>query len=100
MFSPSCSRDMLNKILRRDVLVIIRFIDLFTGIGGMRRGFVNTCRRNGLEAECVFTSEIKPHAVKILSQIYPDEIVHGDITENASMILGFDLSDKLTICKM
>ena len=92
MFSPSCSRDILNNILRKDMVTIIRFIDLFAGIGGMRRAFEDACRKNSLKCKCVFTSEIKPHAVKILSQNYPGEKICGDITEiDADMIPNFDV---------
>lgn len=59
---------------------MMRVIDLFAGIGGMRRGFENACKKFGIESECVFTSEIKTHAVKILEQNYPGENICGDIT--------------------
>ncbi len=58
----------------------IRVIDLFAGIGGMRRGFESACESLGVESECVFTSEIKPHAVKVLAQNYPGIHVSGDIS--------------------
>ena len=57
----------------------IRFIDLFAGIGGIRKGFETACERKGLESKCVFTSEIKPAAVKILQQNHPNETICGDI---------------------
>ncbi len=59
----------------------IRFIDLFAGIGGIRKGFELACKDKGYEYECVFTSEIKPHAIEVLRQNHPDEIIHGDITK-------------------
>ena len=40
----------------------IRFIDLFAGIGGIRQGFEQACKKKGYKSECVFTSEIKPYA--------------------------------------
>ena len=64
----------------------VRFIDLFAGIGGMRKGLEDACMNKRLKAECVFTSEIKPHAVKILEQNFPGVEVHGDIT-------GIDAAD-------
>ncbi|MCU1328541.1 MAG: cytosine methylase [Bryobacterales bacterium] len=51
------------------------FIDLFAGIGGLRRGFE---AQNG---RCVFTSEIDTHACKTYKTNFPDaEEIHGDIT--------------------
>lgn len=69
----------------------IRFIDLFAGIGGIRKGFELACADRGLKTECVFTSEIKPYAVDILTQNHPNEIITGDITQvNAMDIPPFD----------
>ena len=59
----------------------IRFIDLFAGIGGIRKGFELACAEMGYESECVFTSEIKPHAIEILKQNHPGETINGDITQ-------------------
>jgi DNA (cytosine-5)-methyltransferase 1 len=41
---------------------MIRFVDLFAGTGGIRLGFENACKLNGIKAECVFTSEIDKKA--------------------------------------
>ncbi len=69
----------------------IKFIDLFAGIGGSRKGFELACAERSLPAECVFTSEIKPHAIDVLKQNHPDEIIHGDITKiTATDIPDFD----------
>lgn len=59
----------------------IKFIDLFAGIGGIRKGFESACADLGIKTECVFTSEIKPHAVEVLKQNHPNETVRGDITK-------------------
>ncbi len=59
----------------------IRFIDLFAGIGGIRKGFEIACAERGYKTECVFTSEIKPYAVDVLKQNHPGEAIHGDITK-------------------
>lgn len=59
----------------------IRFVDLFAGIGGIRKGFELACFDRGLKTKCVFTSEIKPHAVEILRQNHPEEEIYGDITQ-------------------
>lgn len=69
----------------------IRFVDLFAGIGGIRKGFELACESKGLKAKCVFTSEIKPHAIKVLKQNHPDEAIAGDITQiNANELPDFD----------
>ena len=70
----------------------LRFIDLFAGIGGVRKGFEQACADKGLKAQCVFTSEIKPHAIEVLKQNHPDEYIHGDITQvNENEIPDFDV---------
>lgn len=69
----------------------LKFIDLFAGIGGIRKGFEISCSKRGLSTECVFTSEIKPHAISVLKQNNPNETIHGDITEiSSSEIPNFD----------
>lgn len=69
----------------------LKFIDLFAGIGGIRKGFEAACEDMGFRSECVFTSEIKPPAVDVLLQNHPDEKIHGDITQtDASQIPDFD----------
>lgn len=69
----------------------VKLVDLFAGIGGIRKGFEIACAKHNLAAECVFTSEIKPHAIAVLKQNHPDEEIHGDITQiNAHDIPDFD----------
>ena len=69
----------------------IKFIDLFAGIGGIRKGFELACADRGLNTKCVFTSEIKPHAIDILQQNHPGEEICGDITKiDAKDIPEFD----------
>lgn len=70
----------------------IRFIDLFAGIGGIRKGLELACEERGIKTQCVFTSEIKPHAIEILKQNHPDEEIHGDITKiSTDEIPQFDI---------
>ena len=69
----------------------VKFIDLFAGIGGIRKGFEIACDKLGLKSSCVFTSEIKPHAVQVLKQNHPEENVYGDITKvDAAQLPDFD----------
>lgn len=59
----------------------IKFIDLFSGMSGIRKGFEQACRKQSVACKCVFTSEIKPAALEVLKQNYPDEVPYGDITK-------------------
>lgn len=60
---------------------VVRFIDLFAGIGGIRCGLEQAIRERGMEPVCVFTSEIKPYAVRVLHDNHPAETITGDITQ-------------------
>jgi DNA (cytosine-5)-methyltransferase 1 len=64
-----------------------RFIDLFAGIGGIRRGFEQ------LNGRCVFTSEWDAHATRTYKANFPDaQEIAGDITKiHASDIPSHDL---------
>lgn len=69
-----------------------RFIDLFAGIGGIRQGLEQACIELGYTCTCVFTSEIKPYAISVLKQNYPNEFVSGDITKvDSKDIPDFDI---------
>ena len=41
---------------------MIKFIDLFAGTGGIRLGFEQACRKNAVDVECVYSSEIDKNA--------------------------------------
>ena len=70
---------------------VIRFIDLFAGIGGIRKGFEMACANRGYNSKCVFTSEIKEAAIKVLQQNHPEDTIVGDITKvNENDIPDFD----------
>jgi DNA (cytosine-5)-methyltransferase 1 len=70
----------------------LKFIDLFAGIGGIRKGLELAASEFGIPSECVFTSEIKPYAVSVLQQNHPGEEIHGDITQvKAKEIPDFDI---------
>ncbi len=62
-------------------MAAVKFIDLFAGIGGIRKGFEDAFNRCGFQTECVMTSEIKPHACKVLAANHPNEEIKGDITK-------------------
>lgn len=60
----------------------IRFIDLFAGLGGIRLGFEQALRDHNLNGECVFTSEIKPYALRAYNHNYPEKQIKAqDITK-------------------
>lgn len=70
----------------------IHFIDLFAGMGGFRLGFEKACAAQGIKSQCVFTSEIKPHAITVYTENFPNSIIHGDITKiSADEIPDFDV---------
>ncbi len=53
-----------------------RFIDLFAGIGGIRKAFEE------IGGQCIFTSEWDSYAQKTYAANFPDgHIIHGDITK-------------------
>ncbi len=74
----------------------LRYIDLFSGLGGIRLGFEQALAEKGLKGECVFTSEIKPAAIKALNENFPGENIKAtDITKvtkddvpNFNVLLG------------
>lgn len=69
----------------------IKFIDLFAGIGGIRLGLERALKAAGYKTRCVFTSEIKECAIKVLKQNHPKEEICGDITKiNENDIPDFD----------
>lgn len=71
---------------------VIKFIDLFAGIGGIRLGLEQALRKAGYAPKCVFTSEIKEHAIKVLKQNHPKDRITGDITKvDAKNIPDFDI---------
>jgi DNA (cytosine-5)-methyltransferase 1 len=62
-----------------------KFIDLFAGIGGIRKPF------DELGAQCVFSSELDKYAKKTYTANYTD-IPHGDITQiDEQNIPAFDI---------
>ncbi len=67
----------------------IKIIDLFAGIGGIRRGFENASNGN---VTCMFTSEWDKFAQQTYQTNYPGETIHGDITKiDPSTIASHDI---------
>jgi DNA (cytosine-5)-methyltransferase 1 len=72
----------------------IRFIDLFSGIGGMRLAFEAAARSLNLETECVLSSEINPDAQLVYQTNFCDTPL-GDIRlidqlpEHQILLAGF-----------
>jgi DNA (cytosine-5)-methyltransferase 1 len=60
---------------------VIKFIDLFAGLGGIRLGLELALKDLNIEGKCVFTSEIKNHAIKVYKENFIGEEVYGDITK-------------------
>lgn len=71
---------------------IVKYIDLFAGIGGIRTGLSAALIDAGYEPQCVLTSEIKPYALKVLKDNYPHDKIVGDITQvRSDSIADFDI---------
>ncbi len=57
---------------------MIRFVDLFAGIGGIRKGFEASLARHGIAGKCVFSSEIDKYAQETYRLNF-GETPYGDI---------------------
>ena len=57
---------------------MIRYVDLFSGIGGIRKGLLLALEKYGLKSRCVFSSEIDKQAQETYLLNY-SEIPNGDI---------------------
>lgn len=68
---------------------MIRFIDLFAGIGGIRRGVVNALESYNITSQCVLSSEIDEKACETYELNY-GEYPQGDICK-IDQIAPFDL---------
>lgn len=56
---------------------MIKIVDLFAGIGGIRLGFEQAFNN----VDCVFSSEIDKYAIQTYKTNFKDEFVFGDITQ-------------------
>lgn len=58
----------------------MKFVDLFSGIGGTRLGLENACKKLNIDTECVFSSEIKGSAIRVYQENF-NEDSNRDITQ-------------------
>ena len=72
---------------------IVKFIDLFSGMGGIRLGFEQAFQGAGYDTRCVLTAEIKDAALTALKRNFPKDKVSGDVskidTKDRDYILSF-----------
>lgn len=69
---------------------IVKFIDLFSGLGGIRLGFEQALADFGLVGKCVFSSDIKPAAIKAYTKNF-NHSPECDITKvSPASIPNFD----------
>ncbi len=72
--------------------MILNFIDLFAGLGGIRIGFEQAAKKKGITTHCVLTSEIKPSAIESLEYNFKHENLVGDISKiKTEDIKNFDI---------
>lgn len=60
---------------------VVKFIDLFSGMGGIRLGFEQAFKKAGYNTKCILTSEIKEAAIKAHQLNFPGEDIEGDVTK-------------------
>ncbi len=71
---------------------MVKFIDLFSGMGGFRLGLEQAADSLGIQTQCLFSSEIKPHALSVYQENFGKENIYGDITQiPADDIPDFDI---------
>lgn len=59
----------------------IKYASLFSGIGGFEKGIEQASEIVGVNAECVFASEIDKFAQQTYTKHFGSEYLHGDITK-------------------
>lgn len=69
----------------------IRYIDLFSGIGGFRLGFEKALEQTGLKGHCVLSADIKKAALTVYSRNF-EPVQPVDLTQiDANAIPDFDV---------
>ncbi len=92
-FSEKCAQILKLKIdeMQKNKNQTIKIIDLFAGLGGIRLGFEQAAKEQGINVQCVFSSEIKKYAIRAYKNFFGDEHIYGDITKISSQeIPAFD----------
>jgi len=82
-FSEKCASLIATQIaeIKQRQNKTVRVIDLFAGLGGIRLGVEQGFKKAGLYTECVFSSEIKKHAITAYKHNFGNEEIYGDITK-------------------
>jgi len=71
---------------------MIKFVDLFAGMGGTRLGLERSARNLNIDVKCVFTSEIKPYALKTYNRFFKENNGIVDIVNiDSKDIPDFDI---------
>lgn len=71
---------------------IVKALDLFSGLGGMRIGLEQACIDLGLSTKCVGASEVKDYAIDTYLANFPSTPMLGDITDvDFDHVLDFDI---------
>ncbi len=73
-------RQRLGSCAIIEVMDELRFVDLFCGIGGFRLAAESVCHARGLQAQCVFSSDIDPDAQRVYAANFGEQ-PFGDIRE-------------------
>jgi len=60
---------------------IVKFIDLFAGLGGIRLGMEKAFKDQSINTDCVLTSEIKPYSIETLMHNFKHHNFRGDLFE-------------------
>ena len=79
---------------------MVKFIDLFAGIGGIRMGLENSLKKISVESDCVFSSEIDKYSRETYLKNFPNNSHHifnedinefkvKDIPDHKILLAGF-----------
>ncbi len=89
--SPDNNEETNESETHSEAKPIIKFVDLFAGLGGTRLGFEQAFESQGFTTRCVLTSEIKPYAIQALKDNFKQDNLQGDIHDiKSSDIEDFD----------